>query len=193
VVKLGLFFLVALLAGYVWQAQHRCEAEWTGFIGMEMRQQAQNDLEAASGCDVLVISLYSPGGSVFDTLEMVRLVEQAKRTGLVVEIRGHTLIASGATFLLGAGSPGHRYVEPETLVLIHGIQVGWYGCQDHKAVPMSENELFLNTVYEQMAMTYARLSGRSIRETWGWLECGNAQAGNGWLLKNLGLADHVGG
>jgi hypothetical protein len=192
-IKLALFAFAVFAGLLLWQSSHRCEAEWTGFIGMELRQQAQNDLEAASGCDVLVVSLYSPGGSVFDTLEMVRLLEQTKRNGLVVEVRGHTLIASGATFLLAAGSPGHRYVEPETLVLIHGIQVGWYGCKEHVNDPKEEFDKFFNVMYERLVVEYSRLSGRPIRETWGWLECGNAQAGNGWLLKNLGLADHVGG
>ena len=184
--------LVLALMGLIWlYTAPQCEVEWTGFIGPDMAEQVRRDLEAAQSCDVLRVDLYSPGGSVFDTLRITHFMEQAKVEGLIIEIRGHTLIASGATFVLAAGSAGSRSVAPGTVVLVHGIQAGWYGCIDWKPNPITEDQKLLNVIYERMVIEYSKLSGKPIKETWGWLVCSNAQAGDGHLLVNLGLADRV--
>ena len=184
-IAIPLLFVVWLTRGV------QCETEWTGFIGPDLVEQVRHDLEAAQSCDVLRVSLYSPGGSVFDTLRITDFMEQAKENGLVIEIRGHTLIASGATFVLGAGSAGFRRVAEGTVVLVHGIQAGWYGCIDYAPNPITEDQKLLNVIYERMVVEYSKLSGKPIKETWGWLVCSNAQAGDGHLLVNLGLADRV--
>ena len=184
--------LVLALTGLIWLARApQCEVEWQGFIGSDLVEQVRHDLEAAQSCDVLRVDLYSPGGSVFDTLRIVDFMEKSKEQGLIIEVRGHTLIASGATFVLAAGSVGYRAVAEGTVVLVHGIQAGWYGCIDWKPNPETEDQKLLNVIYERMVKEYAKLSGKPIRETWGWLVCSNAQAGDGHLLVNLGLADRV--
>ena len=184
--------LILAITGLIWLARApQCEVEWTGFIGPDMAEQVRRDLEAAKSCDVLRVSLFSPGGSVFDTLRITGFMENAKEQGLIIEVHGHTLIASGATFVLAAGSAGHRRVAEGTVVLVHGIQAGWYGCIDYKPNPETEDQKLLNVIYERMVIEYSKLSGKPIKETWGWLVCSNAQAGDGHLLVNLGLADRV--
>jgi ATP-dependent protease ClpP protease subunit len=183
--------MAVLVLGTGFFSSSKCETRWSGTITYDFFETVRKDLQAAKGCEKLVVTLYSPGGAVFDTLEVVREMQAARKAGLVIEIHARTLVASGATFVLGAGSPGHRYVSERALGLVHGIQQSWTGCTNYKEYPVTENDKFLNALIEQLVREYSELSGKPIRETAQWLACDNTQLGRAEFLVKLGLADHV--
>ena len=69
----------------------------------------------------VVIDLFSFGGSLFDALAMCSLIEDWQRSGITVEIRARGLIASAGLLVLITGSPGHRYIDPNALVMFHEL------------------------------------------------------------------------
>jgi ATP-dependent protease ClpP protease subunit len=189
-----LLIAVLTFAGLLfWNARPQCETEWRGVVGPEFATKAKQDLQAAHGCEVLHISLYSPGGEVFDTLDILRDMDQSKLSGLKLEIRAKNMVASAATLILAAGSPGFRHVEPDTIVVVHGIRVGWGKCQGYTEEPITEDEKVYNSVIRLVSLKYAQYSGKRVRDTFEWLKCDNSQVGDGKLLVTLGLADTYGG
>lgn len=186
--------LFASSIGAIGLGNKNCEAKWEGSIDAEMLQQVRSDLDKASGCKVLRVDLLSPGGSVFHTLEIIHDLRKAEQAGLVVEIHGGAVVASGATFVLAAGSRGMRFVRGNSLALVHGIQSrSMFGqtCSEFVADPKTDEEKMINKLLVLMANEYAALSGKPVEETFKWLKCDNTQAGFGDLLVKLGLADHV--
>lgn len=172
-----------------------CSVTWSGSTDEAMLTQVKRDIEAAKGtCPKLKVEFRSSGGPVYTVMEITRTIRNARATGLDIEIHGGSVIISGGTFVLGAGSPGMRYIYRNSAVLIHGLQKGsWLSqsCVDWVDLPSTEEEKLDNTFIMQAAQDYADSSGQSIATTKSWLRCKNAQAGDGQLLITLGLADHV--
>lgn len=171
-----------------------CQTAWEGRIDAEFATRAKRDLAQAAGCDIVRIDLFSPGGGVFDAISVVEAIEQAKQSGLRVEIRGHTLVASGATLVLGAGSAGLRVVRKGTIVIVHGPRtLSWEGpvCFSRVDQPTTDDEKVANAIIDRMATIYANESGKTTQETLKWLACDNTQVGDAGLLVTLGLADRV--
>jgi len=161
-----------------------------------MLDQVRSDLDKAKDCKVLRVDMLSPGGSVIHTLEIVHELRKAEQAGLIVEIHGESIIASGATLVLAAGSRGSRFVRGNSLALVHGVQTfSMFGqsCKEYSMDPQEDSDKAINKLIVLLANEYAALSGKSVEETYKWLECDNTQAGFGELLVKLGLADHVEG
>lgn len=160
-----------------------------------MVAQAITDFKAAEGCKVLRIDLHSPGGLVTEGLELVRLIEKARESGQIVEIHGGGMVSSMATWIIAAGSPGHRYVFLHSLVVIHGLQssgpFGERSCFTPPDPVVDEQDKIAVQMLETLAVLYAKYTGRPLEETRKWLKCGNEQHGNGWLLIKLGMADLI--
>jgi ATP-dependent protease ClpP protease subunit len=188
---LAVFLYVSTFAG-VWSRS--CDVRWEGGIDAMFLQQVRTDLDNSKGCKVLRVELLSPGGSVVHTLEVVHAMREAEKDGLIIEIHGGALIASGATFVLAAGSRSLRYVRGKSLTLVHGLQSGgMFGskCVEYTPEPKDDSEKAINVLTKLMVQEYSELSGKSVDEVSKWLKCDNTQAGFGELLVQLGLADHV--
>lgn len=171
-----------------------CKADWTGSTDESMLQLVKRDLEAAQGCRKLVVILLSGGGPVISSLEITRLVKDARRTGLVVEIHGRTLLASGAVFVLAAGSPKHRYILKDSLVIIHGLQSSsWFSltCLSIPIDPKTEDDKALVQLYNLMAVDLAESTGYLPEDVMTWFRCGVEAVGGGSVLINFNLADHL--
>ncbi len=69
----------------------------------------------------VVIDLLSFGGSVFDALGMVALIEEQQKAGKVVEIRARGIVASAGLIVMVSGSPGHRLIGKHSLVMFHEL------------------------------------------------------------------------
>ncbi len=170
---------------------------WEGAADSDMLQQARRDLTIAveGGYKTLRVDFASPGGPAVTALEIARLVHLATQNGLTVEIHGHGIVASGATAILAAGTPGHRYVSEGTIVLVHGLQGGGgpFGpalCINRPEKPQSEDEKLFAVMIDEMARVMARYTGKSVPKVQGWLRCGQEQVGTAELAIKLGLADH---
>ena len=192
-IALALLFTVS--CGTLLSDQDVCKADWNGAIDSAFLTKVKADLKKGKSCEKFVVTLYSPGGSVFDTLEVVREMEEAKKYQ-IVEVHGRTWVASGATFILGSGTKGHRFVHKRTVGLLHGIQLsnGWESqCGELKESPLTDNDKLLNALILTLIMEYADAAGKSLEEVFSWLECNNTQIGPGEMFVKLGLADHVEG
>lgn len=166
---------------------------WEGETGLEMLHQVRADLAPLKRGDILQVTLVSPGGNVVTSLEIARLVREASDRGVIVEIHATALCASGCTFVLAAGTPGHRFIGVQTLYLVHPIQAGMGSCVDRKAVEgqTGQDAKILNTLYDFMVASYARYSGHPASEIETWFVCGQEQAGGGVVAVKLGLADRT--
>jgi ATP-dependent protease ClpP protease subunit len=69
----------------------------------------------------IVIDLLSFGGSVFDALGMVALIEEQQKGGKLVEIRARGIVASAGLIIMVSGSPGHRLIGKHSLVMFHEL------------------------------------------------------------------------
>lgn len=185
-----LFSLLLMLSSCVLHTASKCSMDLVGQIDAAMVEKVEKTLVAAKGfmaCQTIVFEIRSPGGSIFDTLEIVRLMQDAQRS-MIVETRGRNLIASGATFLLAAGTPGFRFIQSDTTVMVHGIQT-YSGCMSYQDQPVTENALFINHLIDRLAASYMELTGKPLEVTRSWLDCSRSQIGSGQLAVTLGLAD----
>lgn len=171
---------------------------WEGSTDLDMLKQVRSDLESATAKDskikVLKVYLASGGGPVITSLEIARLIRAASDKGLIVEVHGEMLVASGGTFVLAAGTPGRRYVSKSVLVLVHGVQAGGYGggsCKDYVAEPKTEDDKAINAILRLLRNAYVLYTKKPVAEVEKWLTCGNEQVGAGDLAVTLGLADKV--
>lgn len=167
-----------------------CSVRWESDVDSSLVRQVRADLLAAQGCDKLVVSLLSPGGNVIHGIEIIRLMEHAQRHGLTIEIHGGALVASMATMIMAAGSPGHRYVYLRAVVVVHGIQQNG-DCYYPFLPPVTEREkvgAVLISILSDLLVKHTRQPANVVDS---WFRCGNEQYGNGWLLVRLGMADVV--
>ena len=172
---------------------------WMGETDLDMLKQVQQDIAdaKAQGAYQLNVTLLSPGGPVFAAFEIAEVMQKAEASGLQIEVHAQTLCASGCTFVLGAGSKGHRYMNQESLFLVHPPQqqasmmeppscVQWPD-ENSQTVDDKANRQVLMI----MAEYYSKFTGRPLAETKKWVTCGNEQVGEGDLAVKLGFADLV--
>jgi len=173
---------------------------WEGGIDYGMVEKAREQITAAQlqGIKELQIQFASPGGAVIPALMLVREVLGARTHGLVVAIHGHSVVASAGIWVLGAGTPGRRTIAKRTLVLVHGLQVGggFYSvpeCVDDTKLAERDHESrqAIQALLQMIREMEAELSGKTVETVREWSLCGKERAGNGSLLVELGLADHV--
>ena len=68
-----------------------------------------------------IIDLSTYGGSVFDAMGMVSLIQEQQRRGKIIEIRGRGLIASAGLIVLIAGTPGYRFLDANAMLMFHEL------------------------------------------------------------------------
>ncbi len=193
VLVLGMF---VLLFGTLAAALHLSRTPMVRLVGgtdLEMLDKVRAALGAArnQGRHLVRFELISPGGPVMPALEIAREIRDAyDREGIVVEIHAQTLCASGCTFVLSAGTPGHRYINPMTLFLVHPIQTGG-GCLEHPSEGVTQGDKVTTTVYGMLRDTYARMTLQAPEVIEDWLICGHERVGRGMLAVDMHIADAV--
>lgn len=66
-----------------------------------------------------VIDLVTGGGSLFDAMGMVSLLQEQQRKGKIIEIRGRGIIASAGLLILITGTPDYRFLDKNAIVMFH--------------------------------------------------------------------------
>jgi ATP-dependent protease ClpP protease subunit len=163
---------------------------WEGGTDLDMFHKIQADL--ATGRH-LRVQLLSPGGPAVLCLEMARMIRNASDRGQRVEIHGQALVASCGTFILAAGTPGHRYITSTTLFLVHPLQrMSFSGgeCVKRPEELKTEEDKVIASLYDIMAATYARLTGKSKATVTKWLACGEESVGADMAVE-MGIADKI--
>jgi ATP-dependent protease ClpP protease subunit len=163
---------------------------WEGSTDVDMLRQVRADLDAAHKARVGTLRVYltSPGGPVITSLEIARLVRDASDAGLVIEMHAEALCASGCTFVLSSGTPGHRFISRSALFLVHPPQ-DMSGCQSYTPDPQTQDDKVKDTLLELMRDSYMRYTGLPQDLIEFWLTCGNEQVGPGGLAVRLIMAD----
>ena len=198
-IALSLTLSLLLNACYVFSSlpdPSLCKAWWSGEINDEFAEKVRADFDRVrgNGCEKVTIALSSPGGYVVAGLETIRLMREAQGQGLVVEVHGGALVASMAVVVLAAGTPGHRYTNEHTLVIVHGPRQQETlfepaRCLSTVPNPKDENDKILNQIINTMTAVLVETTGRSWVEVSDWFACGKEQVGDGSLLVHLGIAD----
>ena len=135
------------------------------FVGVQIDDASANDvmaqliyLEANAPDRDIVMYINSPGGSftsmtaVYDTMQYVRPDIQTVCLGMA---------ASAAAVLLAAGTPGKRFVLPNSVTLIHQPSLeGVYGQVSDLEIQSAE----IQRVRRQLETTLARHTGKEVEE-----------------------------
>jgi len=199
ILAVGVGLIVGTLVGNYKPAD--CLASWEGSTDQSMLEEVQEDIKQAldTKCEKLIASLFSVGGPTSTSIEIAQVLRRARDEGLILEIHGRSMVASGGVLVLAAGSPGHRYIAHNSFVLIHGIQYGrgYYGggeCYDGTEVEGDpEFEYGLERTLDQMVneMVLAGVAKKAAYEAW--TSCEGEYTGGGEMLVDLGVADWVEG
>ena len=105
----------------------------------------------------LQVILNSPGGSLFDGMALAGLIQEKVKAGYEVEVRGYGIIASAATLIMISGTPGKRYMDPNSLLMVHELSVFEYS---YKNVSSKEKEVaILRFIQSNTNKFVARLTG----------------------------------
>lgn len=78
----------------------------------------------------LIVDICSDGGSVYELLAMIDLVEAAKELGIVVVTYASGKAMSSGAVLLASGTPGYRYTGPNATIMVHEVSGGVDGSPD---------------------------------------------------------------
>ncbi len=186
----GLIILLVALANMPTAA---ATVRWEGQTDMTMLHQVQEDLDQAAknNIGILKVSLSSPGGPVLTSLAIAKLVRDTEeKTGLIIEIHASIMCASGCTFVLASGSPGHRYIDKEILFLVHPMQSDG-GCVVHVPLPLTQEDKATDVLFDLMRTAYIRYTGHSLKDVTEWTTCGKELVGKGDLALVLNMADKL--
>lgn len=111
----------------------------------------------------VTIYINSFGGSIYTMNAILDLIEELKANGVIVNTVCIGMAMSAASLILAAGSNGHRYISPRSIVMLHSIQ-SFLGDSVFKTKDVSIHAKFtekLQTAYEQ---TLADYTGKTLKE-----------------------------
>lgn len=128
-----------------------------GVIDQDLADSVVAQLLFLDSTDTADINMYinSPGGeitamySIFDTMGYVK--------SDVVTL-GIGQCCSAGSFILTAGTKGKRSVLPNTCIMLHELSGGYRG----KAGDMRNHHLHIETLYNQMARQYVKMTGQKL-------------------------------
>ena len=167
---------------------------WEGVIDWDFLKVVRNDFELADrrNCNTLVVHLTSPGGYVLNALMVVDEIRAAKARGLRVEIHGGRLVASAALYILAEGTPGYRYAQQDSLVVIHAMYRGFGECLAYPPDDaISEDAKATRQIYNMIFRVLARSTGWTVAQVKEWFDCSRSIVGGGEILILYRLADHM--
>ena len=183
-------------------ALHGCgtserSVEWIGEVDDKLLSRITDDINAAQRDNILLLhaSITSMGGTVWDGLAIASRVRGASDGGLTVEITARGYCASACTFILAAGTPGHRLAAPDAFILVHAPwsdgPFGIHQCVTRPDVLATLEDKHAALVLDSVVKAYIRYTGASTSDVEAWLKCDTEHSGFGGEAVELHLADRV--
>ena len=90
--------------------------------------------------DPITIFIKGPGGYIYPGLGIYDMIQNTKKSGIIVKTRGIGWAASMQSVLLSSGSPGERKVFPNTSIMIHQPSGGSEGKVTDMKIDYEENQ-----------------------------------------------------
>lgn len=111
----------------------------------------------------VTIYVNSCGGSIYTMNAILDLIEELKTNGVVVNTVCVGVAMSAASLILAAGSNGHRYISPRSIVMLHSIQ-SFVGDSVIKTKDVSIHAKFTEKLQAAYEQTLADYTGKSLKE-----------------------------
>lgn len=163
------------------------------YIDVNQVRTLIKEIEADKEIDKLVVGITSPGGEATSGFTISKLFRKLSKR-ITVEIHASGMCMSACTWILASGSPGFRFIEKDTMVLVHPIQtMGIMGphCISFVKNPTDVDDKLGNAYLELARDLYMEYTGADKKTAEAWLTCGNEQVGRGKLAVQLHMADKL--
>lgn len=151
-----------------------------------------NDIEKAklTTQKTIPIVVDSFGGQVYALLSMIDSINELKRQGYVVATVAKSKAMSCGAILLSFGTDGHRYITPNTTVMIHDVAAGASGKIEELKVSANEAQRLQDQIFSMLDENCGKEKGYFDKEI-------KSRGRADWFLnsketKKLGLANHIG-
>ncbi len=190
---LGVLLFVLASSGC---AQEVKQLKIDGIIGLTVLDDVRKVVQDIQTNKIkkLDVQIISPGGDAIIGFTVSHMLRNLSNTGVIVEVHAYGMCASACTWILASGTPGHRFIDKYTFVLVHPVQSyknGEVRCvafiRDPKNVDDRIDNLYLTIARD----LYMEFTGHSKETVEAWLTCGREQVGEGQLAVTLGMADKV--
>lgn len=126
-----------------------------GFVGDVLRPDTVREALGQDNGEELEVSLYTPGGFVYDGMEIANIIRDRKGQKTVVM---GALVASIGTYITTAFDK--RVVQPNTVFMVHNAMSGVYG--DYNEMLKEATEL--ERLNKHIAQGLADRSGKTVEE-----------------------------
>lgn len=111
----------------------------------------------------VTIYINSFGGSIYTMNAILDLIEELKTNGVVVNTVCIGMAMSAASLILAAGSNGHRFISPRSIVMLHSIQ-SFLGDNVVKTKDVSIHAKFTEKLQAAYEQTLADYTGKTLKE-----------------------------
>ena len=136
----------------------------------------------------VTIYINSAGGSIYTMNAILDLMEELKSAGVTINTVCVGIAMSAASLILSAGTEGHRYASPRSIIMLHSIQ-SFMGDIAVKTKDVSIHAKYtekLQTAYEE---TLAKNTHKPLKEIKKAVEYENYLDAE--EAKKFGIIDHV--
>lgn len=133
----------------------------------------------------IAMYLNTYGGTIYDMFAIYDVMKFIKTPIYTI---GFGKVMSAGVLILAAGTPGHRYILPNTVVMTHKVRGGAVGTSDDMEATGNHVKV-LQADYEKILMKHTKISPKQIKDFIGPSDVylTTAQA------KKFGIVDHISG
>ena len=144
-------------------------------------------LAHSTGQPVIPVIVDSFGGQVYALLAMIAEIDHASLPVATISV-GKSM--SAGSILLAAGTPGYRYMDSNSTVMVHEAGSGTIGKLEDMKVSVKETERLNKLIFEKLA----KYSGKDKKY---FLNLISSKKNSDWFLtaadaKKHGIVDHIG-
>lgn len=141
----------------------------------------------------ITMHINSPGGSVYDGLALYDTMRELMNEGIVIKTKAYGTAASMGSFLLSAGTPGHRSMLPSAKDMTHQPSRGFAGSTKEDEIQNAAKSI--SQTRRRMEMHYADFMGLDYKDKHA-EKLINSYMGpdvylNAYMAKRLGLVDSI--
>lgn len=147
---------------------------------------------AAHNKDPITLHINSPGGSVRDGLALFDTMRDLMNDGIVIKTVAYGIAASMGSFLLSAGTPGHRTMLPSAQEMTHQPSrlMGRHNADgiEHASKSINQTRRRMESHYANfMGLDYSKPKTRQLIKNY----MGPDVYLNAYTAKRLGLVDNI--
>lgn len=135
----------------------------------------------------IIFDISSNGGYVYVLFELLALIEEAKKLGVIVETRSMSTANSCGAILLMSGTVGHRYGSPLSYVLIHHPIGGFTHSTEKQLERTVAQSQHLNKTMKKLIQKYSNIPAKELEE----MLCDDSYYIYGDKLLKYGIIDHI--